>query len=186
MKDDSTQARIELTPDIGAAATLDIYAETRKDFDEVGVTRKAIARKIKKLMAWKEIKVFQPRGDILIPLPPGQKDTEPPESVVPETKKTRKRKAQETRENQILEQLSGVLIYSRPMAAGDIQLRATELAAKLRGEMPPNGKIEHTFPKGIPIFNAQVSSEEMKAILAAEDAYARSMYGTGTSPEPKP
>ncbi len=186
MKDDSMQPRIELTPDVGAAATLDIYAETRKDFDDVGVTTKAIARKIKKLMSWKETKVFQPRGDILLPLPPGQTEATSPEVLIPEKKKGRKRKGQESREEQILEQLSGVLIYSRPLEAGDIQLRATELAAKLRGEMPPYGKIEHTFPKGIPIFNAQVSSEELKAILAAEDAYARSMFGTGTNPEPKP
>ena len=185
MKDDSTQPRIELTPDVGAAATLDIYAETRKEFDEAGVTRNAIARKIKKLMSWKETKVFQPRGDIFIPLPSGQLETVVPAPGVSEKKKGRKRKTQESREEQILEQLSGVLIYSRPLAAGDIQLRATELAAKLRGEIPPNGKIEHTFPRGIPILNAQLSSEEMKAILAAEDAYARTMFGTGTSPEPQ-
>ena len=77
MKDDSTQPRIELTPDVGAAATLDIYAETRKEFDEAGVTRNAIARKIKKLMSWKETKVFQPRGDIFIPLPTGQTEAVP-------------------------------------------------------------------------------------------------------------
>src|SRR3974377_1313828 len=105
MKDDSTQPRIELTPDVGAAATLDIYTEARKEFDEAGVTRNAIARKIKKLMNWKETKVFQPKGDIFIPLPPGQTEAALPESVVPEKKKSRKRKTQESKEEQILEQL---------------------------------------------------------------------------------
>ncbi len=178
------QNRLELNPETGAAATQDIYAESRKEFDEAGVTRNAIARKIKKLMSWKETKVFQPRGDIFIPLPTGQAEAVPLEPLAPAEKKSRKRKAQQSKEGQILEQLSGVLIYSRPLAAGDIQLRATELAAKLRGEIPPNGKIEHTFPRGIPILNAQLSGEEMKAILAAEDAYARTMFGTGTNPEP--
>jgi hypothetical protein len=186
MNANSEQPRLELNAETGAAATLDIYAEARKDFDEAGVTRNAIARKIKRLMSWKETKVFQPRGDIFLPLPPGQPEAVAPGPVVSEKKKGRKRKTQESKEDQLFEQLSGVLIYSRPLAAGDIQLRATELAAKLRGEIPPNGKIEHTFPKGIPILNAQLSSEEMKAILAAEDAYARTMFGTGTNPEPKP
>lgn len=87
MSDDSEQQRLELNAETGAAATLDIYAEARKDFDEAGVTRNAIARKIKRLMSWKETKVFQPRGDIFIPLPPGQPEGVAPGPVVSEKKK---------------------------------------------------------------------------------------------------
>ena len=148
MKDDSTQPRIELTPDVGAAATLDIYAETRKEFDEAGVTRNAIARKIKKLMSWKETKVFQPRGDIFIPLPPGQPEAEPPETVVSQMKKGRKRKTQESKEEQILEKLPASSSIRAPWQPEISSSAPLNLLPNSGGKSPPMGKSNTRSRKG--------------------------------------
>jgi len=41
----------------------------------------------------------------------------------------------------------GLLIYSRPIAAGDIRLRATELAVRLRGKCPQTVKSNTRSPR---------------------------------------